>query len=179
MINLRMAALLALVLPALGVGVAVAMPNAGGESGPEQAAAAASEPFYEPEAKNEKVTITEGLYEGAKYSARTFVTAEGNVCLEIVGGPAGGVTGSCAASLSDKKPTLSMTDETPGRSERLVVGLALPEAKVAEVHTATRNRAVTLHTHEKLRDKWFAFTLNEGEGEATVVVYDSDGDPIQ
>jgi hypothetical protein len=128
----------------------------------------------DPVPAGEKVTLGGGQVGGAGYTVRGFTTQEGNVCLEVVGGLSGGVTGSCAAPLSNAKPTATMTDESPNHAERLVVGLADEGLDAVTLKTEKGQRPLKVRAKDGFGPKWFATTV---DGDAGSVDIEAGGSP--
>lgn len=117
-------------------------------------------PFV-PKPTEPKRTVASGTVNGSAYSVRAFESNTGDICMEIVYS-ARDVVGECGPAPTSAQPLATISDETPGKAERLTVGLAAPSVARIDVGGDV-DRSITPETKPNLTSKVFVVKRQRGQ----------------
>lgn len=159
---------------AVSVGVAIAADIIGAptEVGPPTLGS------YAPHAVSAKGIVATGVANGRPYSLRVFTDDQGDRCLELTQG--GGVSGACGHPPTADHPIgTTLADQSPGGSERLLVGVADVGVASVDAHTATGDVAAATLRPGDGGDRAFVIRLPPTpRSEVVLTAKDTAGDRL-
>lgn len=104
---------------------------------------------FDPHATTAKTVVVTDAINGVRYSVRTFRNERGEACVELVQGTSD-VTGACGPVPSAEHVFgASITDQSPGDGQRLVVGVIWPTVSSVQSQTPAGADVSQVHAADK------------------------------